>query len=76
MAVIFIFYLRNMFKSALYLRTTVYAGTELKFTLQDTYTLADSGFFLDFQYQVGVKSTVSGVFEGLKFKISEGQDKN
>ena len=48
MAVIFIFYLRNMFKSALYLRTTVYAGTELKFTLQDTYTLADSGIFLDF----------------------------
>ena len=33
-------------------------------------------FFLDFQYQDGVKSTVSGVFEDLKFKISEGQDQN
>ena len=31
-------------------------------------------FFLDFQYQGGVESTVSGVFEDLKFKISEGQD--
>ena len=49
------------------------------------YTLADSGFFKDFQYQGGVKSTgafeqlkfkVSGVFEDLKFKISEGQDQN
>ena len=28
--------------------------------------------FLDFQYHGGVKSTVSGVFEDLKFKISEG----
>ena len=38
--------------------------------------LADSGFFLDFQYQGGVKSTVSGVFEDLKFKISEGYKQN
>ena len=36
--------------------------------------LADLGFFSDFQYQGGVKSTVSGVFEDLKFEISEGQD--
>ena len=32
--------------------------------------------FLDFQYQGGVKSTVSSVFEDLKFKISEGYKKN
>ena len=38
--------------------------------------LADSDFFLDFQYQGGVKSTVFGVFEDLKFKISEGYDQN
>ena len=33
-------------------------------------------FYLDFQYQGGVKSTVSGVFEDLKFKISEGYKQN
>ena len=38
--------------------------------------LADSGFFLDFYYQSGVKSTVSGVFNDLKFKISEGYKQN
>ena len=37
-------------------------------------TLADSGFFKNFLYQGGVKSTVSWVFEDLKFKISEGYD--
>ena len=40
------------------------------------YTLADSGFFKNFLYQGGVKSTVSWVFEDLKFKISEGYDQN
>ena len=35
-------------------------------------TLADSGFFKNLLYQGGVKSTVSWVFEDLKFKISEG----
>ena len=40
--------------------------------IQGTYTLVDSGFFKDFQYQGGVKSTFSRVFEDLKFKISEG----
>ena len=35
-------------------------------------TLADSGFFKNFLYQGGVKSTVFWVFEDLKFKISEG----
>ena len=35
-------------------------------------TLADSGFFKNFLYQGGVNSTVSWVFEDLKFKISEG----
>ena len=41
-----------------------------------TYPLADSGIFLDFLYQSGVKSTVSGVFKDLKFKISEGYKQN
>ena len=39
-------------------------------------TIADSVFFLDSSYQGGVKSTVSGVFEDLKFKISEGYKQN
>ena len=39
-------------------------------------SVADSGFFLNFLYQGGVKSTVSWVFEDLKFKISEGYDQN
>ena len=34
--------------------------------IQKVYNLDDSGFFLDFLYQGGVKSTVSGVFEVLK----------
>ena len=38
--------------------------------------LADSGFFKTFLYQGGVRSTVSWVFEDLKFKISEGYDQN
>ena len=38
----------------------------------DKCTLADSGFLKNFLYQSGVKSTVSWVFEDLKFKISEG----
>ena len=40
------------------------------------YTLADLGFFKNFLYQGGVKSTVSWVFEDLKFKISEGYDQS
>ena len=39
-------------------------------------SIADSGFFKNFLYQGGVKSTVSWVFEDLKFKISEGYDQN
>ena len=35
-------------------------------------TLADSGFFFDFWSHGAVKFTVFGVFEELKFKISEG----
>ena len=31
-------------------------------------------FFIDFQYQGGMESTVSGVFEDLKFKVSECYD--
>ena len=38
--------------------------------------LADSGFFENFLYQGGVKSTVFWVFEDLKFKVSEGYDQN
>ena len=38
--------------------------------------LADSGIYLDLQYQGGMKSTVSRVFEDLKFKISEGYKQN
>ena len=34
--------------------------------------LADSGFFLNSLDQGGVKSTVSWVFEDLRFKMSEG----
>ena len=40
------------------------------------FTLADSGFFLNFLYQGGVMSTVSWLFEDLKFKISEDYDQN
>ena len=32
--------------------------------------------FLNYLHQGGVKSTVSWVFEDLKFKISEGYDQN
>ena len=35
-------------------------------------TLADSGYSKNFLHQGGVKSTVSLVFEDLKFKIPEG----
>ena len=42
----------------------------------DTYTSADSWSFLVFWYRSGVKSTVSEVFEDLKFKISEGYKQN
>ena len=42
----------------------------------DLCTLANSGFFKNFLYQGDVKSTVSWVFEDLKFKISEGYDQN
>ena len=40
------------------------------------FNLADSGFFKNFYNQGDVKSTVSWVFEDLKFKISEGYDQN
>ena len=45
-------------------------------SLKNACTLADSGFLKNFLYQVCVKSTVSCVFEDLKFKISEGYDQN
>ena len=38
--------------------------------------LGDSGDFQTSRYQDIVKATVSGVFEDLKFKISEGQKQN
>ena len=46
------------------------------YTYKFKYNLANSGFFLDFQYQGSVKSTVFGLFEDLKFKISEGYMQN
>ena len=46
------------------------------FHQQQVCTLADSGFFKNFLYQGGVKSTVFWVFEDLKFIISEGYDQN
>ena len=39
-------------------------------------TLAKQEGFHQVWYQGGVKATVSGVVEDLKFKISEGSDKN
>ena len=41
-----------------------------------THTLAKTGLFKNFLYQVGVKSTVFWVFEDLKFKISQGLEQN
>ena len=38
------------------------------------YTLGDSGDFQTSRYQSIVKATASGVFEDLKFKISEGSN--
>ena len=38
--------------------------------------LADSGFFKNFLYQGGMKSTISYVFEDPRFKISEGYNQN
>ena len=38
--------------------------------------LADSGFFKNLLHQGGVKATVSGVVEDLKFKTPEGYDQN
>ena len=52
------------------------AALVLRAYCPNTYTLADSGFFQNFLYQGGVKSTVFWVFEDLKFKISEGYDQN
>ena len=43
---------------------------------QEACSLADSGFFSNFLYQGGVKSTVYWVFEDLKFKIAEGYNQN
>ena len=40
------------------------------------YNLGDSVFFQTSSYQGIVKATVSGVFEDLKFKISEGSEQN
>ena len=48
----------------------------LEILIFHTYKIADSGFFINFLYQGSVKSTVSWVFEDLKFKISEGYDQN
>ena len=55
--------------------TEEFAPVTYKF-LNTVYNLADSEFFKNFLYQGGVKSTLFGVFEDLKFKISEGYDQN
>ena len=55
--------------------TEEFAPVTYKF-LNTVYNLADSEFFKNFLYQCGVMSTVSWVFEDLKFKISEGYDQN
>ena len=44
--------------------------------LRTVYILADSGSFKNFLYQGGVKSTVSWVFDDLKFKISVSYKQN
>ena len=51
-------------------------STQLVTSKVIVYKLADSGFFKNFLYQGGLKSTVSRVFEDLKFKISEDYDQN
>ena len=48
----------------------------LRITYIYVYILADLGFFLDCEYQGGVKPTVFGIFQDLKFKISEGSNQN
>ena len=48
----------------------------LSFNPMTINTLADSGFFKNFLYQGGVKSTVFWVIEDLKLKISEGYNQN
>ena len=50
--------------------------TYLSKYLSKVYTLGDSGDFQTSRYQGIVKATASGVFEDLKFKISEGSDQN
>jgi hypothetical protein len=44
----------------------------VSFEVIELCTLANSGSFLEFYYQGGVKCTAFGIFEDLKFKISEG----
>ena len=52
------------------------AGPNFLCRTKNLFTLADSGFFKNFLYEGGLKSTVSWVFEDLKFKISEGYNQN
>ena len=54
-------------------KQNIFTQNTLGFQINNTDIL---GFCLDFWYQGGVKSTVSGVFEDLKFKISEGYKQN
>ena len=46
--------------------------TEIEIRKKYVCILADSGFY----YQGGVKSTISGVFEDLKIKVSEDYKQN
>ena len=47
--------------------------TDLVDIFKMVFKLADSGFFKNFLYQVGVKSTVSWVFEDPKLRQLTGQ---
>ena len=67
---------QKKYKASLCFWTHICINHRTSFMNDPIYTLADSGFFKNFLYQGGVKSTVSWVFEDLKFKISEGYNQN
>ena len=56
--------------------TSTYAYSQEISSISVLCTLGDSGDFQTSRYQDIMKATAFGVFEDLKFKISEGSDKN
>ena len=62
--------------SAYVARSTKLHGVKIDGFLYPNFMYVYSGFFENFLYQSGVKSTVFWVFEELKFKICEGYDQN